>query len=415
MTFYIKLLAEPYGTPYWRPIIYHGAKPYYPPDDLPVRAAWACPLSAPEPLTVDFRCVLYDANGKRTAIRDLYGVTVRDKVTYAYDWQADTFKPIIAPPPPVEEYTITLKSRPIDATLSKSPDKPRYVYGEKVSIGCEIPVEYYYVYEFDYWTVGGEFYSRHNPFTLHVVDNHRVIAYLKELEEIPPPPPPPPPPIGVVEKTPEVHAWLAKLNWIILGFEIPLGDTVEYALDLAIGLINTAIGLAQEARNIAEGIKGELTDRIDQLGTAIDGWLARLDELRKSIPDIVDNWWQDIKPDVLDWIDARTKGLADLKAAWDNFWTVTWPGLINDLEGLRASWDNFRRYTLPGLVNVGWITDWWSGKSRDIDGWITGAFTARDDLWRGWQEQRDNVIQFFTDPVEFIWARFTDWFLGGEV
>ena len=125
-------------------------------------------------------------------------------------------------------------------------------------------------------------------------------------------------------------------------------------------------------------------------------------------------WWGTVIPTVKGWIAIATEGLDALKVAWGNFWTISWPQWMGQFETLRASWNNFWTITFPTLVSFNWLTTWWSSRVADIQNLIDSAFTTRTSFWAGWQDLRDNVVEFFSDPLEWLWARLTDWFLGPE-
>jgi len=122
----------------------------------------------------------------------------------------------------------------------------------------------------------------------------------------------------------------------------------------------------------------------------------------------IDYWWSGVISDVQDMIDAATQGIDALIAAWDNFWTVTWPELLDDIENLGAAWTNFWNITFPTLVSFTWLTTWWNSRLADISGLIDSGFTLRDSLWAGWQEIRDNVLEFFADPLKWLYDRLED-------
>ena len=122
----------------------------------------------------------------------------------------------------------------------------------------------------------------------------------------------------------------------------------------------------------------------------------------------IDYWWSGRVSIVQGWIDAATQGFDELKAAWDNFWTITWPGILDDIEGLRSEWTNFWSITFPTLVSFTWLTEWFGGKLLEIQALIDSAFTLRESLWAGWQEMRDSVVEFFTDPLKWLYDRVED-------
>jgi len=63
---------------------------------------------------------------------------------------------------------------------------------------------------------------------------------------------------------------------------------------------------------------------------------------------------------------------------------------------------------------LSFVNTWWSGAVLQVQGLINTAFLERDSWWAGWQDWRDQVAEFFTNPLEFLLNRFTDWFLGPE-
>ncbi|MBA7580684.1 hypothetical protein ES708_22578 [subsurface metagenome] len=60
------------------------------------------------------------------------------------------------------------------------------------------------------------------------------------------------------------------------------------------------------------------------------------------------------------------------------------------------------------------INDWWSDRLLDIQLLFDSWTLTLAPFWEGWQDVKDSVVEFFADPVEFVWARFTNWFLGPE-
>lgn len=127
------------------------------------------------------------------------------------------------------------------------------------------------------------------------------------------------------------------------------------------------------------------------IDAAVGAW-AWVTNAVQNITDTIGDWWLVAQTTVQGWIAAATEGLADLKVAWSTFWSVT----------------------LPTLVDFAWLTTWWTSRLTDIGNLIDSAFTLRSGLWEGWQEARTNVSNFITTPLDWLWERFTDWFLGRE-
>lgn len=123
----------------------------------------------------------------------------------------------------------------------------------------------------------------------------------------------------------------------------------------------------------------------------------------ENVLDVVVSWWSTTYLVVQGWIEIAVEGLDDLKVAWSNFWNITLPELLSNLNSLRAEWDNFWTYTLPNLLDISWLTTWWSARLIDIQSLIDSAFLLRSSFWEGWQDWRDKVTEFFTDPEDWLY------------
>lgn len=107
-----------------------------------------------------------------------------------------------------------------------------------------------------------------------------------------------------------------------------------------------------------------------------------------NITAIVNNWWLSVQQTVLAWIEQAKQFLmtfidqlnvwvANLQATWDNFWVNIFPTLLDKL-------------TLNSILAT-WFKDF-------------------EPFWQGWQDWRDKVIEFFTDPLQWIYDRLEEWF-----
>ena len=133
-----------------------------------------------------------------------------------------------------------------------------------------------------------------------------------------------------------------------------------------------------------------------------------------NVWNIVEDWWSAAKYTVLAWIyeaklwfqallNEANAWIAQLQEYWDSI-----VGKIPTWDEVAAWWGNW-----PGNVMTV-ITDWWVGALLSVAGLIASAFIEREDFWAGWQDFREKVADFFTDPLEFLWTLFVDWFLGPE-
>jgi len=209
----------------------------------------------------------------------------------------------------------------------------------------------------------------------------------------------------------EVRDWGSWANWaadflvgiadafahLAVQFE-RFNDWVEYASDMVEDILNLS--------QIKQALKTWLDYATWAWNWISDAWA--------NVRTIIDDWWGTVTPTILGWIDIATEGLDDLKVAWDNFWTITFPEWTNKLDSLVVAWDNFWTVTFPTMVSFTWLTTWWNEKLLDINSLLRSWTLELEPFWAGWQDIRDKVFEFFTDPVEFLWARFTDWFLGPE-
>lgn len=134
-----------------------------------------------------------------------------------------------------------------------------------------------------------------------------------------------------------------------------------------------------------------------------------------NVWNIVDSWWSSMRFTVRAWVDESktyalsllgevTTWVASLQELWDNLEAII-PSIGEVILWFRNWWGNVTSH----------LTTWWNERIGDIQNLINSAFLEREPFWAGWQDFRDRVVDFFTDPLEFMWARFTNWFLGPEV
>jgi len=132
--------------------------------------------------------------------------------------------------------------------------------------------------------------------------------------------------------------------------------------------------------NIRSLIRSWLPDVEDAIDWFTDRWYWFQDE--------ISDWWNDKVNDVKDLIDTATEGLDNLLEAWDNFW----------------------RSTLPNLVNFTWLGIWWQSRLLEIDTLIGSWLASFAPFWEGWQEVRQEVVDFFADPYQWIYDRLDEFF-----
>ena len=233
---------------------------------------------------------------------------------------------------------------------------------------------------------------------------------------------------------------MAFMNWIVerlsdaAGFFWDIGLEVYdwvwpfyLASDFFFSLQGVFANLAWDFSEFAEWVDdavGQLADILSwsNIRSLIEGWLDGIDDIIDWfgnwwvwVGQEIDDWWQSVKDDVQGLIDSATQGLAGLLATWDSFWNITWPQWMGEFDTLLAAWDDFWTTTFPDLVNFSWLETWFNTKILDIQRLIDTAIGNWAPLLESWQEVKDNVIEFSADPLEWLWTRFTDWFLGPEV
>lgn len=123
---------------------------------------------------------------------------------------------------------------------------------------------------------------------------------------------------------------------------------------------------------------------------------------------IVDVWWQATRITVQGWIETATQGFNELKVAWDEFWQITFPNWTTELLRIGSELSDFFTVTLPTLIDWKALLPWWLTKLIDIGELIKTAFVEREAFWAGWQDWKDKVTEFFTDPFEWIKTNIID-------
>ena len=108
---------------------------------------------------------------------------------------------------------------------------------------------------------------------------------------------------------------------------------------------------------------------------------------------------------MFDWIIDWVLSLWSSLTAWVN-------SLINSVyDYISSVWSNITAWVSSLLGN---ITAWVNSLIADLDSWWRTQLVLLNETF-GWVlDFRDAIVEFFTDPLEFIWTRFTDWFLGPE-
>lgn len=167
---------------------------------------------------------------------------------------------------------------------------------------------------------------------------------------------------------------------------------------------------------------GLVEDCIAYYVAELGNWIENIEKLAKKalnwdeIQDLIRDWLEDIEL-LIEWF---TTWITNVVGVIDDWWlaaTVTvkaWIKVVaDDLDDLIEAWSDFWNNILPNLVNFTWLADWWNTKLTEISDLIESTirtwFPFYDDLVRLW----DSIMAFITDPLEWLWGKFSDWFLGG--
>lgn len=195
-----------------------------------------------------------------------------------------------------------------------------------------------------------------------------------------------------IEKPEWLRSWLSNLNWDILTWQVYVGDAVENGIDWLLQWVDQAITWGHE-------LYAAVVDLIEELKEIFDAIFKLIFEEAQKLWDSITSWWYDLGEwwatkvtEVKGWIDVATDWLSE---------RVDW--IESQLDKLSIAWDNFWEVTLPQLAS-------------HLD--ITKALNAFRLEWVGlfnfWQEFAGQLVEFINDPIEWLWAKFTDWFLGRE-
>jgi hypothetical protein len=185
---------------------------------------------------------------------------------------------------------------------------------------------------------------------------------------------------------------LSHLNWDILTWHVYVGDAVESAIDWVLGWIDSLAEWAAQIVAWWEDFRQEVVDFF----TLVSNWFNEVWQwilnFADTLGDWIANWWESTRVMVLDWIDTAVAWVSDRV-----------DDLSHIVDTMGIWWENFTTVILPELASKFDIT-----KAFD-DFMLTWG-----DLFEGWEVFKDAFIEFFTNPLEWLWLQFTDWFLGKE-
>ncbi len=198
----------------------------------------------------------------------------------------------------------------------------------------------------------------------------------------------------------DIGSWFHQAHYTASGWVWPfslISTPLYWLYQLSFNLLTPIAHFGDWVSAVSTKVSSVLTS-VDIIGL-LRTWLTYAENAWQwvsnawtNVTDIMTTWWSSTSQIVKAWI-AETLNTALTQIA----------SLHTTLMQFKAGWDDFRTATLPRLAD-------WSG----VDSLISSWFKASAPLWEGWQQWRGQVAEFFGNPFEWLWSRFTDWFLGPE-
>ena len=214
----------------------------------------------------------------------------------------------------------------------------------------------------------------------------------------------------------EIDSWWDEIS----GLASDLNSLYNYAHDYLWDLANAAYGYASTAyawaraaldaaqsalQEIPAWILEKLTLAYNLASTAlqeIPAWITvQFSELQGGLDSI--------------WDYARTTVWNKAVDAWNyaaNAWnhaeellSGVWADVVAWVNGIPAAIENFVNDRIEAIGAV--TTEWVNNLLASFASSIAAPFNLVT-LWF------DSIQSFFTDPLEWLWAKFTDWFIGPE-
>lgn len=189
--------------------------------------------------------------------------------------------------------------------------------------------------------------------------------------------------------------------WKAADFFYWLGS---FFMDLALTFSDFSLWVDNIANKILTVLSfGDIYDYFkDLFDAALNAW-DWVQNISTDIGSIIATWWEGTSTTVLGWIETAKNDLI--------FWTnwlygqvvelredVTYLlGQVPDVSGVLAWFSNW-------TGNVSSIIDnWWTSTVGGVVALINSAFTERESFWAGWQDWKDKVTEFFSDPEEWLY------------
>jgi len=146
--------------------------------------------------------------------------------------------------------------------------------------------------------------------------------------------------------------------------------------------------------------------------TFFDAARTALDWVRgafTNVTGIVTTWWSSARLTVQAWIDiakqtlqssidAISNRITSVKEAWDTF-----KGKIPSINEVLLWFRTWRDKVIATTITWGALT------GRQIQDLLNSKVKELEPFWKGWQDMRDNVVEFFGDPGKWFFDRIEGW------
>lgn len=148
----------------------------------------------------------------------------------------------------------------------------------------------------------------------------------------------------------------------------------------------------------------------DNIVNLIRSWLSNIEQVVywffnwwNNVLDVINQWWSTIQDTIKSWIDTAIRYLQVGYQQITNFLNYIWPSFENLLNSITSEWQSFRDTTLSSLVTFHFLTSWLNSYSITVQNLINSTLNS-------WFPFYGDMVLFFSNPVQFLWERFTDWF-----
>ena len=182
--------------------------------------------------------------------------------------------------------------------------------------------------------------------------------------------------------------FLNALNWDIFTWHIYVGDTVENAIDWVIDIIDTIITWMVQVGNWWEEFRQEVVDFFRLVPQWINEAWQFILNFWDTIGDIIATWWEAVYQTVKDWVNTIIDGVKDaLKVVSDTL--TQWVTTV----------ENFFTSILPTLAS-----------KLDVADLIKNAFQPWRELLNFLVEIKNELVEFFTDPLQWAYNKMDEFF-----